>query len=143
MALFHKTFEKDGTETFLFYPAEQNRVAFKRRSVTVLMDGVCEETVRALMADWDMEALAMEKQLILCFPVAPAGGWAGAPYEDCKRVFDTCQAGMNKKDDKPLPRNSFGIPTTEAMLATWHPMNDTKYVVGVGEGVGSPLRLIA
>ena len=40
MALFHKTFEKDGTETFLFYPGEQNRVAFKRRSVTVLMDGV-------------------------------------------------------------------------------------------------------
>ena len=70
MALFHKTFEKDGTETYLFYPGEKNRTAFKRRSVTVLMDNACEESVRALMAAWDMESLAMEKQLILCFPVA-------------------------------------------------------------------------
>ena len=141
MALFHKTFEKDGTETFLFYPGEQNRVAFKRRSVTVLMDGACEETVRALMADWDMEPLAMEKQLILCFPVAPQGGWANAPVAECRRVFETCQRGMNKADDKPLPTNSFGIPTTEAMLATWHPMNDTKYVIGIGDGASFALTL--
>ena len=143
MALYFKTFEKDGTETFLFYPGEENRTAFKRRSVTVLMDRCTEENVRALMTAWDIETLSMEKQLIFCFPVAPQGGWSNASFEDCKRVFDTCQAGMNKKDDRPLPRNSFGIPTTEAMLMTWHPMNDTKYVVGIGEGASFALTLAA
>ena len=141
MALYLKTFEKDGTRTYLFYPGEQNRTAFKRRSVTILMDEATEEAVRRLMAAWDLEALAFEKQLILCFPVAPDGGWGKAPYDECRRVFDTCQMGMGKPDDKPLPRNSFGIPTTEAMLATWHPMNDTKYLIGIGEGASFALTL--
>ncbi|MBQ8092193.1 MAG: alpha/beta hydrolase [Clostridia bacterium] len=141
MTLFFKTFEKDNTQTYLFYPGENNRTPFKRRSITVLMDNCTESNVRALMSAWDIETLSMEYQLIFCFPVPPQGGWAAAPYETCKQIFDTCQIGMGKPDDKPLPRNAFGIPTTEAMLATWHPMNDTKYVVGIGDGATFALTL--
>lgn len=141
MKLYLKTFEKDGTQMYLWYPGEKNRTPFKRRSMTILMDACTEANVEALMDAWDLETLAMEKQMILCFPIPPSGGWAVAPFEACRHVFDTCQMGMGKPDDKPLPRNAFGIPTTEAMLATWHPMNDTKYVVGIGGGASFALTL--
>lgn len=141
MALFFKTFEKDGIQTYLFYPGDKNRTPFKRRSLTILMDACSEANVLALMEAWDLETLAMEKQMILCFPVPPKDGWTGADYARCKQVFDTCQMGMGKPDDLPLPRNAFGIPTTEAMLSTWHPMNDTKYVVGIGNGATFALTL--
>ena len=141
MALYHKRFEKDGTETWLFFPGNKNRTPFKRRSVTVLMDDVTEAGVRTLISAWDLDTLSVENGLILCFPVPPAGGWSGASFDACKQVFDQCQRGMDKPDDRPLPRNSFGIPTTEAMMATWHPMNDTKYVIGVGSGASFALAL--
>ena len=140
MALFHKVFQDEPIQMYLYYPGEDNRTPFKRRSITVLMDDVREASVRQTMERWGLEKLAQEEGIILSFPAPPAGGWR-ASFAESRRVFEKCQQGMGKADDLPLPRNSFGIPTTEAMLATWHPMNDTKYVIGTGEGADLALTL--
>lgn len=50
---------------------------------------------------------------------------------------------MTKEDDKPLATRPNGIPTYEAMLSVWHPMNDTRYLVGTGSGAHMVCTLAA
>jgi poly(3-hydroxybutyrate) depolymerase len=146
MAVFEKTLRSLGRRMFLYYPGEQNRTPFKRCSLTVLMDHVTRESVEAALADWKLKALADEKQLVLSFPVPAEGGWNAAlnpARPDDMAAFTAFQDGMSKPDDDPLPVNAIGIPTQEAMLSTWHPMNDTKYVLGIGGGAAMALTLAA
>ena len=141
MPLFYKEFTNDHAGTFLYYPGTENRTPFKRRSITLIMNDATKDRVWKIIRDLHLERLSMENEIILSFPVSPQGGWSRAPFEVCKHVFDVCQSGMNKSDDLPLLCNNFGIPTKDAMMSTWHPMNDTKYLIGIEDGADFALTM--
>ncbi len=133
MPLVHKRFH-NGLEMELYYPGTEPRTPFKRAAITVLADAPLD----ALRASGLMR-LADDQELILCAPLPPKGTWTP---EDAP-LFTTFQDGMTRPDDEPLPVDSVGIPTLEAMSASWHPMNDVKYLIGVGSGASLALLLAA
>lgn len=141
MKLYHKIVKANGAEMYLVYPSGQRRTPFKRRSITVLTDDCTPEGIRSLTDRLGLETLAAEKEIILCFPVATDGPWDKLPLPTLRARYDAWQDGMTKPDDEPLARNEIGIPTAEAMTSTWHPMNDTKYLIGVGSGATAALTL--
>ena len=146
MSLFLKTLRESGRQLYLYYPGEEKRTPFKRCSLTVLMDHVTRESVESVLRDWGLQALADAKELVLSFPVPTQSGWNAVldpALPDDVAAFTAFQDGMTKPDDEPLPVNEMGIPTMEAMLNTWHPMNDTKYVLGIGGGADMSLTLAA
>ncbi len=73
MTIDHKIASASGAEMYLIYPGTLRRTPFKRRSVTILSDGCTEASVRRMMGEWELEKLALEHEIILCFPVAPEG----------------------------------------------------------------------
>ncbi|HPF86542.1 MAG TPA: PHB depolymerase family esterase [Candidatus Limiplasma sp.] len=146
MSLFLKTLDKNDRQLFLYYPGEEKRTAFKRCSLTVLMDTVTRGSVEAALRDWKLQALADEKELVLSFPVPADGGWNAAlapDRPDDVQAFTVFQDGMAKPDNEPMKLNALGIPTLESMMSGWHPMNDTKYVLGIGGGADMALTLAA
>ncbi len=146
MSLFCKTIQKSGRQLYLYFPGGENRTPFKRCSLTVLMDTVTRESVEAALRDWQLQALADEKEIILSFPVPAPGGWNAALNPDLPddlTAFAEFQNAMIKVDDGPLAVNAIGIPTLASMLSTWHPMNDTKYLLGIGGGADMALTLAA
>ncbi|HRX08031.1 MAG TPA: PHB depolymerase family esterase [Candidatus Limiplasma sp.] len=146
MSLFYKTLTKLQRSLYLYFPGEENRTPFKRCSLTVLMDDVTQESVEAALRDLHLQELADQQELILSFPVPVQGGWNASldpAGPDDVMVFRAMQDALAKVDDAPLPVNAIGIPTLEAMLSTWHPMNDTKYVLGIGSGADMALTLAA
>jgi poly(3-hydroxybutyrate) depolymerase len=146
MPLFLKSMKAVGREMFLYYPGERIHSPFKRCSLTVLLDLVTRESVEAALLGWRLQALADEQEIVLSFPVPAPGGWNAAldpALPDDVRAFAAFQDGMTKPDDAPLQVNEVGIPSLEAMLGTWHLMNDTRYVLGIRGGADMALTLAA
>lgn len=146
MALFFKSMKTIGRDMFLYYPGDRIRTPFKRSSLTVLMDPVTRESVEAALRDWELQALADEHEIVLSFPAPAPDGWNAAldpALPDDVRAFSAFQDGVTKPDDGPLPVNEVGIPTLDAMLNTWHPVNDARYVLGIGGGADMALTLAA
>ena len=139
--LYEKTLTATGERMFLMYPGEENRTPFKRRSLTILLDRCTREHVTEVIEQLGLETLSLEKEFVMCFPVPDGDTWAEMPFAQLYKRFTVCQEAMTKPDDLPLPRNSFGIPTLEAMMSTWHPMNDTKYLMGLGTGADAAVSL--
>ncbi len=145
MPLYLKKLNSSGRETYLYYPDIPNRNAFKVSSITVLRESPDRESVQELL-DRGLAALAEEKKLILSFPNPLQGGWNWRldPEEaDDLAALAELQDGMIRPDDKPFELNSLGIPTLKAMLSTWHPMNDTKYWIGIGQGASMVYAMAA
>lgn len=136
--LYHKLFHS-GEEMYLFFPGKNQRTPFKRSGLFVLMDEVDESSVRNMLEKMGLARLAMDGEIVLAFPVPKAGSWKQTSTAE----FDVFYNGISKPDDEPLPTNSIGIPTFEAMAETWHPMNDVRYVMGFGTGASYALRLAA
>lgn len=145
MELIYKKLKKSGRGMYIYYPSEENRTAFKRCSITVLRDGNDEASVRRLLEEGGMAELARREQAILAFPNPEEGGWnydfGGGP--DDVAAFADFQDAMSKPDDEPLECRPDGIPTYQAMISTWHPMMDTRYLIGIGDGAKMALTLAA
>lgn len=144
MALRWKEIRRIGRSAYVYYPDIPNRTAYKVASVTVVREERSRESVERLLAG-GLERLACEKKLILCFPNPEEGGWrwqGGAGTEADLEALCTFQDELAHVNDQPMELNAKGIPTYEAMMSTWHPMNDTKYVVGIGAG-GSMAAVLA
>lgn len=145
MGLVYKEITSIGRSMYLYYPPGGNRTAFKRCSITVLRDGTDEESVRELLEKRGLRRMAEEEDVILSFPNPVDGRWnynfRGTVDE--LHDFRVFQDSMDKADDKPLAHRPDGIPTYEAMMSTWHPMNDTKYLIGIGSGANMACTLAA
>ena len=146
MSLFHKVLGDTGRELYLYYPGEQNRTPFRRCSITFLLDRCGEADVRALLDGCGLAGFADKNGIILSFPVPGRYGWnykleTGKDDDLC--AFQQFQEAMAKPDSLALETNAIGIPTLEAMLSTWHPMNDTKYLIGTGSGASMAYTLAA
>ncbi len=130
---------------YLYYPDIPVRSPFKRAAITVLRDTADEASVQALLS-MGLQRLADEQELVLSFPNPLAGGWNYTmDSQKPNDIEDICelQYAMDKPDDEPLPVNEMGIPTIEAMLSTWHLMNDTKYIIGIGAGASMAYTMAA
>jgi len=146
MALYHKILRDIDREMYIYYPGEENRTLFKTCSITFLLEKCTEEDVNELLQQCDLAEFADKNRVILVFPVPCKGGWnykMEPDMEDDVSAFRRFQNEMIKPDDSPVETNEQGIPTLKAMLTTWHPMNDTKYVVGVGTGASLAYTLAA
>lgn len=146
MSLFHKVLGDTGRELYLYYPGEQNRTPFKRCSITFLLDKCCVTDVKELLDGCGLAGFADKNGIILSFPVPGRCGWnykMEAGKEDDVWAFQRFQDAMAKPDSLPLETDAIGIPTFEAMMSTWHPMNDTKYLVGTGTGASMAYTLAA
>ncbi len=146
MSLFRKTLQDTGRELYLYYPGEENRTPFKRCSITFLLDQCGEDDVIELMEQCNLAEFAHKNGVILSFPVPSGCGWnykMDAGREDDVLAFRRFQDEMTKPDDLPLETNAIGIPTLKAMMSTWHPMNDTKYLIGIGTGASMAYTLAA
>lgn len=145
MALYLKKLKSNGRETWLYYPNIPNRSPYKVASITVLREGSDRESVQELL-DLGLAQLAEEKKLILSFPNPTETGWnwrLDPERADDVAALCSLQDAMNQPEDKELEVNHIGIPTLEAMLSTWHPMNDTKYWIGIGEGASMAYTMAA
>ena len=137
--LYLKEFRDGRGEMYLYFPGVNRRTPYKRSGLFVLMDDVNSAHVEQVMAELDLETLCRDEEIVLAFPVPGEGGWQGEACEDFALFYD----GITKADDEPLTTNAIGIPTLEAMTSTWHPMNDVRYVIGLGSGADFALRLCA
>lgn len=145
MPLYLKKLKSSGRETYLYYPDIPNRNAFKVASITVLRETSDRESVLRLLDD-GLAALSEEKKLILSFPNPEQGGWnwdMDPEGPDDLGALCQLQDAMIRPEDEPLSVNRMGIPTLEAMLSTWHPMNDTKYWIGIGDGASMVYTMAA
>lgn len=145
MALFLKRLKSNGRETWLYYPDIPNRSPFKVASITILREGSDRESVVELL-DMGLAELAEEKKLILSFPNPTETGWnwrLNPELADDAAALCSLQEAMNQPEDRELAVNHIGIPTLEAMLSTWHPMNDTRYWIGIGEGASMAYTMAA
>lgn len=144
MALFHKVLRDIGRELFLYYPGDKNRTPFKICSITFLLDKCSEDNIKELLDKRGLAAFADENGIILSFPVPDGHVWnykLNPGEADDVAAFSRFQDAMSKPDDLPLETEPTGIPTLKAMLGTWHPMNDTKYLIGVGTGASMAYTL--
>ena len=146
MSLIHKVMRKSGRELFLFYPGDKKRTAFKRCSITVLMDNCDEKTANEALTKLGLDKLSKEYEIIISF-IAPTKDGFNYKMEEVKAddvaAFAELQSAMNRPTDDPLPVGANGIPSFAAMMDAWHPMNDTKYLIGIGEGASMALTLAA
>lgn len=146
MALFHKMLNDTGRELYLYYPGAENRTPFKRSSMTFLIDPYGEADIHDLLYKYGLAGFADRNDIILSFPVPNASGWnyaMDAGRDDDVAAFRRFQEAMIKPDNLPLETDASGIPTLKSMLSTWHPMNDVKYLVGVGTGASMAFTLAA
>lgn len=136
MALIWKEIRKINRSAYVFFPDIPNRTPFKVASVTVLRPEGSRESVERLL-ETGLEHLAQEKKLILCFPNPTEFGWRWGGEkgtEEDVEMICAFQDGLDRENDAPFELNEKQIPTFEFMMSTWHPMNDTKYFMGIGEG---------
>ncbi|MCI9143937.1 MAG: esterase, partial [Lachnospiraceae bacterium] len=137
MGLVYKELKDIGRSMYLYFPDQEKRTAFKRSLITVFRDGDDEASVQELLERQGMKKLAEEKEVILSFPNPVNGTW-NAGMEDGKAddvaAFQRFQDACGRESEEPLPCHPNGIPTHEAMMSVWHPMNDTKYLIGLGSG---------
>lgn len=146
MGLVYKELKDIGRSMYLYFPDQEKRTAFKRSLITVFRDGDDEASVRELLEKQGMKKLAEEKEVILSFPNPVNGKW-NAAMEDGKAddvaVFQRFQDACGRESEEPLKCHPSGIPTHEAMMSVWHPMNDTKYLIGLGSGASMVCTLAA
>ncbi len=146
MSLFHKILQDTGRELYIYYPGEENRTPFKMCSITFLLDQCGRNDVTELMKRCRLAEFAHQNQVVLSFPVPCEGGWnykMDPDMQDDVTAFRRFQDEMTKPDDLPLEMDAKGIPTLKAMMSTWHLMNDTKYVIGIGTGASMAYTLAA
>lgn len=141
MGLIYKTLESCSRSMYLYFPPIQKHSPYKRCSVTVLMDQVDAVTVERVLEEGGLKKMAEERQLILAFPDPGPEGW---DYEKDMAVIGQLQGAMTMEREFEPTQTYFGIPTLEAMLEAWHLMNDTRYLIGVGEkGAAMALTMAA
>lgn len=145
MGLVYKELGGISRSMYLYFPEQERRTAFKRCSITILRDETDEASVRRLLEASGLRRLAEEQEVILSFPNAAGGRWnydfSGGT--DDIAAFYAFQDGMSREDDRPLERRPDGIPTYQAMMSAWHPMNDTRYLIGLGSGAHMACTLAA
>lgn len=145
MSLIYKMVGELNRGMYLYYPPGSTRNAYKRCSITVLREDDDEASVRKLLFDTGLARLAERDEVILSFPnpinlrwnVNLCGG------TDDIHAFNKFQDAMIRPDDKPMEVRPDGFPTYEYMMNTWHPMNDTKYLIGIGSGADLACTLAA
>lgn len=145
MGLVYKELKDIGRSMYLYFPNQERRTAFKRSLITVLRDGEDEASVRELLEGQGLGKLAEEKEVILSFPNPGKGGWNFGleEGEDDVAAFRRFQDACSRETEEPLQCHPSGIPTHEAMMSVWHPMNDTRYVIGLGSGASMACTLAA
>lgn len=143
MELIYKTVTDLNRGMYLYYPPSSNRTAFKRCSITVLRDADDEASVRKLLFETGLAKLAENDDVILSFPNPVNGRWDAELSGEDIQAFNKFQDAMTKPDNKPYEFRPDGIPTFESMMSTWHPMNDTKYIIGIGSGADLAVTLAA
>jgi len=144
MKLHHKVMRADGREIYLYYPCEDHRTPFKTSSITVLLDKCDEKIAEEHLDKWGLRKLAEANEVVISFIVPTEGGWnykLDPNRVDDVAAFPILQEAMVKPDDEPLAVNDLGIPLPETMISVWHPMHDTRYVIGVGTGASMALTL--
>jgi Poly(3-hydroxybutyrate) depolymerase len=144
MSLFYKTVGTDGRGMFVYYPGECSRTPFKRSAITLLLDTCSESDVNNVLYGKGFAEFANRNDVILSFPVPPSLGWNFSMedgVEDDVSDFALFQTAIMSRDETPLETDAKGIPTVRAMLRSWHPMNDARYVVGVGSGASMAFTL--
>ena len=134
MNLIYKTVGELNRGMYIYYPQGPNRNAFKRCSITVLREEDDEASVLKLLFEMGLAKLAERDQIILSFPNPVNRQWKADIDGDDVRAFNIFQDAMAKPDNRPMETRPDGFPTYEYMMSTWHPMNDTKYVIGIGSG---------
>ena len=145
MGLVYKELKDIGRSMYLYFPDQERRTAFKRSLITVLRDGEDEASVRELLEEQGMRELAEEEEAILAFPNPVRGGWNYGleEGEDDLAAFRRFQDACSRETEEPLKCHPGGIPTHEAMMSVWHPMNDTRYLIGLGSGASMACTLAA
>jgi len=132
-----------GASMYLLYPGDQPRTPFKRRSIALLMDDTSLENVTETMLKLGLDSLSLEKELIIYVPIVPAGAWKNLTFAQCRALYRDCEREISKPDPGPMETNEVGIPTVRAMMSAWHPMNDAKYIIGLGSGADAAVTLAA
>ena len=149
MSLIHKVMRESGRELFLYYPGDKKRTAFKRSSITVLMDNCNEKTADEALVKLGLDKLSKEYEIIISFIVPTKDGFNYKMEEgkaDDVAAFVELQGAMNRPTDDPLPVGANGIPSFAAMMDAWHPMNDTiseDKSVPISSGTDTSLRYAA
>lgn len=156
MKLILKTMERAaGRSMFLYFPEGPARTAFKRSVMTVFRDSDSEASVRALLEEGGLARLAEDEQIILAFPnpVDGAWNWQRDPYRaDDMAFIRHIQGELNTETEN---RPAGAAPVTQGQLQnimaamfarmaqTWHPMNDVKYLAGIGSGASMACTVAA
>jgi poly(3-hydroxybutyrate) depolymerase len=144
MKLIKKTLEKYNRSMYLYFPEGSPRSAFKRACITILREENTEESVKALLQN-GLTAFAEKNNLILAFPNPTKQGWNYNKEEYRENDIEVLLAmqdviGFVRELEPAVPYQ--GIPTYEMMMSTWHPMNDTKYIIGLGMGASMAYTLV-
>ena len=136
MSLHLKQLKTSGRSAWIYYPDMPIHSEKKVCSITVVRPEATEESVNSLLRS-GLQELSEKEHLILCFPNPEQDGWhwkKGSGRDSDIQHICTFQGEMNRPDDSPVPVNEKGIPTYDFMMNTWHPMCDTQYFIGIGEG---------
>ncbi len=146
MKVTHKVLESNGRSLYLYYPSGQPRSPFRRGSLMVLRDAADEASVARLLDGGGLAAFADRHGIILAFPNPTTGGWNDTLAPDGSDDLSVLVGMLSCLDvDRPVEPavKPGGIPTLEAMLGSWHPMHDVRYLVGEGHGASMALTLAA
>lgn len=143
MELLKKTMPENGFSMYLLYPKGEPRTPFKRRSIALLMDDTAEDNVRTELTRLGLDALSEEKELVIWVPILSGHAWSEMTFAQCSTLYRECEKQMSKPDPGPIETNEVGIPTLRAMMTAWHPMNDAKYIIGLGSGADVAVTLAA
>lgn len=145
MNLIYKTVGELNRGMYLYYPPGPTRNAFKRCSITVLREDDDEASVLRLLFETGLAKLAERDNVILSFPNPVKRHWNTdlTGETDDIHAFNKFQEAMIRPDDKPMEVRSDGFPTYDYMMRTWHPMNDAKYLIGIGSGADLACALTA
>ena len=141
MGLLYKTLESCSRAMYLYFPPIPKHSPYKRCSVTVLLDEADEEKIEGILKKSGLDKLAQEKQLVLSFPEPGTDGW---DYDKDLDIIDQMQGAMTLEREFEPVQTYFGIPTWETMMDSWHLMNDTRYLIGIGKkGAAMALSMAA
>jgi len=159
MNLVLKKLERAGRSMYLYFPQGEARTPFKRCSITVLRDNDDEASVTQLLLGCGLAKLAEENEIILAFPNPINKRWNYAldpSAPDDLAFFEAAQNGLSSPTEPQRPAMGPGAPdlgmnhaglaqmlASQAMQNIWHPMNDTKYLIGIGSGASMACTLAA
>lgn len=145
MEIIYKQLEATNRGMYLYYPNQPMRTAFKRSAIIILRDDSDVASVQRLLED-GLADLAEREEIVLCFPNPMDSGWNDAldpNGPDDLTAIQAMQGAMTKPDNKPPKLLPNGIPAPESMANAWHPMNDVKYLAGIGTGASMACALAA